>query len=73
MANNPQIEKEKKGGKLEGEGSYEAGRKYNEHAKDFAKNDDEVEKKARQAADAVDGPEGEGLKRAEEKGKRGPM
>ena len=57
--------------KLEGEGSYSATRRYNAHLKD-----DLSKGKTDEAADAarraLEGPEGQELKRAEEQGKRGP-
>jgi hypothetical protein len=49
--------------KLEGEGSYEGARKYQEAQHDFAQKGP-VEAKAREAADAIDGEEGEELERA---------
>ena len=52
----------------EGEGSRTAAHHYNEAQQAFAKSG-KVEEKAREARDALDGPEGEQLKRAEEAGK----
>lgn len=56
---------------LEGEGSYSATRRYNQHVGD-AIDAGNVEEAAEEARRAVDGAEGEELKRAEEQGKAGP-
>ena len=57
--------------KIQGEGDYISGRKYQEMQHEFAKKGD-VEKKAREAEEALDGPEGEELERARrETGERG--
>jgi hypothetical protein len=53
----------------EGEGSRSAARAYNKSARDFEKTG-AVDQKAHEAAEAVDGPEGEELRKAEEEGKR---
>ena len=52
----------------EGEGNRSAAREYNQRAKRFA-NSGQVEKKAREAQQAVDGEEGDELARAEAEGK----
>lgn len=52
----------------QGEGDRRAARSYNEHLRDFI-DDDRVEPAARAAAMAIDGPEGPGLRAAEEEGK----
>jgi len=57
--------------KIEGEGSYEGTRRYNEHVKDFAQSG-KVKKAADEAKDAVEGKEREALEQAEEAGKKGP-
>lgn len=49
--------------KIQGEGDYVSGRKYQEMQTDFAKNGP-VERKAREAEEALDGPEGEALEEA---------
>jgi hypothetical protein len=54
----------------EGEGSRTAARRYDEKAQRAAKDDQQVEKLAKDAAQALDGPEGEELRKAEERGKR---
>lgn len=54
-----------------GEGSYEGTRRYNEHARDFAKSG-KVEPAAEEARDAVDGKDKDRLEEAEAAGKRGP-
>jgi hypothetical protein len=56
---------------LEGEGSYTATRRYNQHLGDAIDSGD-VEAAADAARHAVEGPEGEELARAEEQGKAGP-
>ena len=53
----------------EGEGNRTAARAYNKGVRDFEKTG-QVEKKAREAADALDGPEGAELRKAEEAGKQ---
>jgi hypothetical protein len=52
----------------EGEGNRTAAKAYNKGVQDFEKTG-QVEKKAREAADALDGPEAAELKKAEEAGK----
>jgi len=52
----------------EGEGSRTAAKAYNEQTKKFATTAD-VEGQARKAADALDGSEGDELRRAEEEGR----
>jgi hypothetical protein len=53
----------------EGEGNHTAARKYNEAQQEFAQSG-KVGPAAKDAAKAVDGPEGEALRQAEELGKR---
>jgi hypothetical protein len=53
----------------EGEGNKTAARQYNDEQKRFAQSG-KVEEKAREAEQALDGPEKDALKRAEEVGKR---
>ncbi len=57
--------------KIEGEGSYEATHRYNSAVEKHAKEGD-VDGLAKKAADALDGPEGDELRKAEADGKRGP-
>jgi hypothetical protein len=52
----------------EGEGNRTATRAYDKHTRDFVATG-QVADKAREAADALDGPEGRDLKRAEARGK----
>ncbi len=59
----------KDAGPNEGEGSRTAARAYNEGVEKFEKTG-QVEQKAREAADALDGPEAESLRKAEEEGRR---
>ena len=49
--------------KIQGEGDYVSGRKYQDMQHEFAKKGD-VEGKAREAEEALDGPEGEELEKA---------
>jgi hypothetical protein len=49
--------------KIQGEGDYISGKKYQEMQHEFAKKGD-VEQKAREAEEALDGPEGEELEEA---------
>ncbi len=53
----------------EGEGNRTAARAYNKGVEAFEKTG-QVEQKAREAADALDGPEAEELRKAEAEGKR---
>ena len=53
----------------EGEGNRTAARAYNKGVQDFEKTG-QVDKKAREAADALDGPEAAELKKAEKIGKK---
>jgi len=55
MANNDQIQ---------GEGAYDAARRYRKAQEDFAKQTDKVEKAAHEAEEAIEGPEGFELERA---------
>jgi hypothetical protein len=56
---------------IQGEGNYDAARKFDEDERAFVKTG-QVEKKAKEAEDALDGPEGVELERArKETGERG--
>jgi hypothetical protein len=48
---------------IQGEGNYDAARKFDAEERAFVKSG-QVEKKAREAEEALDGPEGEDLERA---------
>jgi hypothetical protein len=50
-------------GKIQGEGDYDAARRFDKEEAEFVKKGS-VEKKAREAEQALDGPEGEELERA---------
>src|SRR5688572_19994877 len=54
-----------------GEGNYEATRDYNERTEEFLKDKkpEDIEQKAREAAKALEGAEGDELRAAEKKGK----
>jgi hypothetical protein len=56
---------------LEGEGSYSATRRYNQHLGDAVDSGD-LEAGAEEARQAMEGSEREALERAAEEGKRGP-
>jgi len=56
---------------IQGEGNYDAARKFDAEERAFVKSG-QVEKKAKEAEAALDGPEGEDLERArKETGERG--
>ncbi len=57
--------------KVEGEGSYSATRKYNQHVADSIERGD-IESGAEEALAAIQGSEGKELKHAEELAKKGP-
>jgi hypothetical protein len=63
-----ETEKPAASGPNEGEGNRTAARHYNEGVQNFVRSG-KVEEKAKEARDALDSPEGENLRRAEEKGK----
>lgn len=69
--NQPPTKQNPSNGKLEGEGSYTATRRYNEKLAEHQATQN-VEELAENAREAVDGEEGEELRRAEQAGKRGP-
>jgi hypothetical protein len=54
----------------EGEGSRSGARRYDKGAEDAAKNPERVKKAAEAAKKALEGPEGEALRKAEEQGKQ---
>lgn len=57
--------------KIQGEGNYDAARKFDAEERAFVKSG-QVEQKAKEAEAALDGPEGEELERArQETGERG--
>ena len=55
---------------IQGEGNYDAARRYRQGQETFAKSG-EVEKKAREAEDALDGPEGTELEQARQETAKG--
>jgi hypothetical protein len=58
---------------IQGEGNYDAARKFDAEERAFVKSG-QVEKKAKEAEDALDGPEAEDLERARKaSGERGHM
>jgi len=52
---------------LQGEGNYDAARQFDREQEAFAADSERVKRKAREAADALDGKEGDELRAAEEK------
>jgi hypothetical protein len=59
---------EKKKGENQGEGDYKSARIYNEHQRQFNESG-KIEKAAKDAEKAIEGKEGDELRRAEEAGK----
>jgi len=58
---------------IQGEGNYDAARKFDAEEREFVKSG-KVEQKAKEAEDALDGPEAEDLERARKQtGERGHM
>jgi len=49
---------------IQGEGNYDAARRFRKAEEDFAKNTGKVDKAAHEAEQALDGPEGAELERA---------
>jgi len=69
------VQNEKKEGEKEpvsGEGSYEATRRYNDGLEKSVQKGD-ADKLAEEAKKALEGPEGEALRKAEEQGKQGAI
>ncbi len=67
------AENDKTQSDIQGEGNYDAGRRFQKEEREFVKTGD-VEGKAREAEEALDGPEAEELERARrETGERGAM
>ena len=58
--------------RVEGEGSYSATRAYNRNLKRALTDQNSIERGAEKARRAVEGPEREELRAAEERGRRGP-
>jgi hypothetical protein len=56
---------------VQGEGDYRSARKFDKDERDFVKDEAKVKTKAREAADALDGPEGEELEKARARTARG--
>jgi hypothetical protein len=56
---------------VQGEGDYRSARKFDKDERDFVKDEAKVKAKAREAADALDGPEGEELEKARAKTAKG--
>ncbi len=56
--------------KLEGEGSYEGAQRYRKGQEEFAQSG-QVKEKGREAADALDGPEGSKLEEARKESAKG--
>ena len=60
-----------KAGQAPGEGDYVAAERYQKAQTEFAKDRGKVEQKAKEAEDALDGPEGAELERAREESAKG--
>jgi hypothetical protein len=60
-----------KAGQVQGEGDYVSARRYDEAQEAFAKDSAKVEKKAKEAEAALDGPEGAELERARRESAKG--
>jgi hypothetical protein len=60
----PAGEDRPKEGEIQGEGDYVAGRRFQDAERSFAEKQSLVTRKAREAADALDGPEAEALEEA---------
>ncbi|HEY2709191.1 MAG TPA: hypothetical protein VGI95_14150 [Caulobacteraceae bacterium] len=64
----PETEKQPqpraKEGEVQGEGDYVAGRRFQDAERSFAEKGSVIDRKAREAADALDGPEGAELEAA---------
>jgi hypothetical protein len=60
-----------KAGQIQGEGDYVSAERYQKAQHAFAKDEGKVETKAREAEDALEGPEGEELERAREETAKG--
>jgi hypothetical protein len=56
--------------RTEGEGSRTAARRYDEHVESAAKDEEHVEELAGEAEKALEGPEGNELRQADERGNR---
>jgi hypothetical protein len=73
MATQHRTEKAKTSSpKVEGEGSYSATRRYNQHLGRAVADEVGIKRGAQKARAAVEGPEGKELRAAEQKGKAGP-
>ena len=59
------------GGKIQGEGDYDAARRFRAAEEKFVQTGP-VEQKAKEAEDALDGPEGPELERARKESAKGP-
>ena len=66
-----QTQNEPQANQVQGEGDYVSARKYQQEQASFAQDQDKVERGAREAEDALEGPEGEELEAAREKAARG--
>ena len=56
---------------VQGEGDYVSAKRYQKAQHEFAKDEGKVEKKAKEAEDALDGPEGADLERARQESAKG--
>ncbi len=60
-----------KAGEVQGEGDYVSAKKYQDAQHEFAKDEGKVEQKAKEAEDALEGPEGAELEQARQETAKG--
>ena len=60
-----------KTGQVQGEGDYVSAERYQKAQHEFAQDQGKVQRKAKEAEDALDGPEGEELERARQETAKG--
>lgn len=60
-----------KAGQVQGEGDYVSAKAYDKAQHEFAKDQDKVQQKAKEAEEALDGPEGAELEKAREEAAKG--
>ena len=60
-----------KAGQVQGEGDYVSAKKYQDAQHQFAKDEGKVERKAKEAEDALAGPDGADLERARQEAAKG--
>lgn len=68
---NPDTSKPGQADQVQGEGDYVSARKYQKAQHEFAKDSGKVERKAKEAEAAIEGPEGQELERARRESAKG--